>query len=89
MVKTGLSVPSLIDAVARVLDTLQKSPSGLQGSKEYTVLSLSRIFDNISEASEYIMQLQKLFNELGYIYQTIVVTSAGTNYKKHYADINS
>lgn len=29
MVKTGLSAPSLIDAAARVLDTLQMSPSGL------------------------------------------------------------
>ncbi len=89
MVKTGLSVPSLIDAVARVLDTLQKSPSALQGSKGYTVLSISGQFDNIPEANEYVTQLQKLFNELVYIYQTIVVTSAGTNRKEPYADTNS
>lgn len=35
------------------------------------------------------MQLQKLFNELVYIYQNIVVTSAGTNHKQPYTDSNS
>lgn len=89
MVKTGLTVPSLIDAVARVLDTPQKSPSGLQGSKGYTVLSISGSFDNIPEANEYVTQLQKLFNELVYICQVIVVTSAGANYKEPYANIDS
>lgn len=64
MVKTGLTVPSLVDAVARVLDTLQKSPSGLQGSKGYTILSISGSFDNIPEANEFVKKLQKLFNEL-------------------------
>lgn len=44
MVETGLSAPSLIDAVARVLDTLQKSPFRLQGSKRYTVLSITGIY---------------------------------------------
>lgn len=89
MVKAGLSVPSLIDAVARVIDKLQNNPLGVQGSKGYTVLSISGKFDNIPEANEYVSQLQKLFNELVYKYQTIVVTSAGTNDREAYADINS
>lgn len=45
-------------------------------------------FDNIPEADEYVTQLQKLFNELVYVYQIIVVTSAGTNYKEPYANNN-
>lgn len=89
MVKMGLSVPSLVDAVARVIDKLQNSPLGVQGSKGYTVLSISGKFDNIPEANEYVTQLQKLFNELVYKYQTIVVTSAGTNDREAYADISS
>lgn len=89
MVKTGLSVPSLIDAVARVIDKLQNNPLTVQGSKGYTVLSISGKFDNIPEANEYVTQLQRLFNELVYKYQVIVVTSAGTNHKEAYADIDS
>lgn len=89
MVKTGLSVPSLIDAVARVIDRLQNNPLTVQGNKGYTVLSISGKFDNITEANEYVTQLQRLFNELVYKYQVIVVTSAGTNHKEAYADIDS
>lgn len=89
MVKTELSVPSLIDAVARVVEKLQNSALGVQGSKGYTILSISGRFENIPEADEYVTQLQRLFNELVYKYQTIVVTSAGTHNKEAYADINS
>lgn len=76
IVKSGVTVASLIDAVAKVvLDIQTRFP--IQHPKGSTVVSIAKSFENRPEYNFYVLQLHWLITMLAGKFQAIVVTTAG------------
>lgn len=76
IVKSGTTIASLIDAVAKVvLDIQDRFP--IRHPRGNTVVSISRSFDNRLEHNYFALQLHYLITTLAGKFQAVVVTTAG------------
>lgn len=94
VVKTNPTIASFVDALGRIVASLEGMFLAYHNTKGWTVINMAGQFeyDEVMDWTEFgvlISELQYLMAEIETRYQAVMVTSSGTNWKEPYADVNT
>lgn len=94
VVKTNPTIASFVDALGRIVASLEGMFLAYHNTKGWTVINMAGQFeyDGVTDWEEFmvlISELQYLIAEIETRYQGVMVTSSGANWKEPYADVNT
>lgn len=94
LVKTNPTIASFVDAIGRIIASLESMFLGYHNTKGWTVINMAGQFeyDGVMDWEEFkvlISELQYLIAEIETRYQAVMVTSSGVNWKEPYAEVTT
>lgn len=94
VVKTNPTIASFVDALGKIVASLEGMFLEYHNTKGWTVISMAGQFEynGVMDWKEFevlISELQYLIAEIETRYQAVMVTSSGVNWKESYADVNT
>lgn len=94
VVKTNPTIASFVDALARIIASLEGMFLAYHNTKGWTVINMAGQFeyDGVMDWEEFLVlisELQYLIAEIETRYQAVMVTSSGVNWKEPYVDVNT
>lgn len=94
VVKTNPTIASFVDALGRIVSSLEDMFLTYHNTKGWTVINMAGQFeyDGVMDWEEFLVlisELQYLIAEIETRYQAVMVTSSGTNWKEPYVDVNT
>lgn len=94
VVKTNPTIASFVDALGRIVASLEGMFLAYHNTKGWTVINMAGQFeyDAVMDWKEFevlISELQYFMAEIETRYQAVMVTSSGVNWKEPYAEVNT